>query len=548
MASTAPSAPGETVAAQIAVLSGSGRCPTVIAAAALILRRPVGSAPMAAPVTRRPSPPAEQWAGWAVVGVFAVSRVAYYLAGVRFIWQHAPFYLHFIDPDLLRHRLLQSLWYDHAQPPGLNLVWGLALKVSGAHPDRVLWPLFLAVGLATSLILLRLLVRVGLSWRWAVVVTALWTMSPTAILLETYLLYTPLEVLGVLAVALLVARWVESARPVDAVGALAVASTLALTRATFHLVWIVGLVLLLGLVRRDRWRIPATAALLPIVLVGGWYLKNLILFDQFGTSSWLGPNLSRVTVEQLPVAERDDLADGRSLSPYAAHPAFATFAEMDLARPPAGPSVGRGVPLLDRRFRRGTPFPNQRNRGYLTVDRARMQDAVWVILHRPGAYVRGVGRASSLTFGDPADFFGYGPNLERIRPLVTAERWALGGWAAQPPPASPALGRWSDLGRHQWVALAAYLLALGAVPVVLVRRRCWLQPTPAEALVVATWATVTYLTALTMIADFGENNRFRSVTDPAVLVLLAWLVVTGRDRRSVPMAASADTETMPSGP
>jgi len=532
--------------------------------------RPVGSAVMAAPGDGRPGagavttrevpggqvaaiglPPrpgridGRRPALAVVVVVFTVSRVAYALAGVRFLWQHAPFYLHFIDPDLLRHRLLQSLWYDHAQPPGLNLIWGMALKVSPAHPDRVLWPLFLGVGLATSLVLLRLLERVGLASRWAVVVTALWTVSPTAVTMETYLLYTPLEVLGVLAVALFVARWSEQARTADAVGALAVASALALTRATFHLVWIVGLVALLAQVRRDRWRVPAVVALLPLVVVGGWYVKNLVLFDQFGTSSWLGPNLARVTVEQLSAKERVRLSQGPELSAYAPHPAFATFEEMHLP-PPADLTGGRGVPLLQRRNREGTPFPNQRYLGYLAVDRARLRDAAWVIGHRPGVYARGIRRASSLTFGDPVDFFGYGPNVDHIEPLVAAERRILGGWTAQPPPASPALGRWGDLGRHEWVVLAAYLVALAAVPLLLVRRRVWRRPAAGDGLVLATWGTVTYLTVLTVAADFGENNRFRSVTDPAVLVLLAWLMVAWRTGARPQSSAVKNSNAAPS--
>ncbi|MCU1357806.1 MAG: hypothetical protein JWM89_3224 [Acidimicrobiales bacterium] len=468
-----------------------------------------------------------------VVAVFVVSRVAYYLAGVRFLWHHAPVYLHFLDPVALKHHLLQSLWYDHAQPPGLNLVWGLALKVSPGAPDRVLWPLFLAIGLATSLLLLHLLKRVGLGARWAVAIVVAWTVSPTAILLETYLLYTPFEVFGVLAVALLFARWVERGRPVDLVALSALVAALGLTRATFHLVWIVGLFALAALLRRDRWRTAAVWSLLPILLVGGWYAKNQAEFGFFGPSSWMGNNLSRITVEQLPRSERLRLAsDEGGLSDVAAYPAFATFAEMD--RPPSDPprSGPRGVQILDEVTRTGNSFPNQRNRGYLAISRLRLEDARWVIRHRPGAYLRGVGRASSLTFGLPADFFGYGPNVDHMRGLVTAERWVLGGWQAQPPPADDRLGRWGDGGRHEWIVLAAYLLALALVPVRWLRRRSWRTPTAADALVAVTWATVAYLTAVTIALDFGENNRFRSVTDPAVLVLLAWLV-TSRGRHEV---------------
>ena len=469
-----------------------------------------------------------------VVGVFVVSRVAYAAAGVHFLYRHAPLYLHFLDPTALKHHLLQSLYYDHAQPPGLNLVWGLSIKIAPDHPDRVLWPLFLTVGLATGLLLLHLLKRVGLSARWAVPVAVLWTISPTAILLETYLLYTPFEVCGVLAVALLFARWTDAGRPIDLLALGAVVTALGLTRATFHLAWIVGLFALAALLRRDRWRTALVWSVLPLVLVGGMYVKNDATFGFFGPSSWMGNNLSRITVEQLPAKERAALAKDGTLSPYAPFPAFATFAEMGMAPTDPPDSGPHGVQILDEVDRQGTSFPNQRQRGYLAVSRGHLSDAEWVLRHRPGAYAKGVDRAASLTFGLPADFFGYGPNVDHIRPLVTAERWTLGGWRAQPPPASAQLGHWGDLGRHEWLVLVAYLAALVLVPIRWLRRRSWRAPTGTDALVAVTWITVTYLTVLTMALDFGENNRFRSVTDPAALVLLAWLVTSRRRPAAVP--------------
>lgn len=465
-----------------------------------------------------------------VTAVFVVSRVVAYLAGVRFLWRHAPVYLHFIDPVSLRHHLLQSLWYDHAQPPGLNLVWGIALKVAPGAPDRVLWPVFLAVGLTTSLLLLHLLGRVGLSPRWAVPVVVLWTISPTAILLETYLLYTPFEVCGVLGVALLVARWVERGRTVDVAALGALVAVLGLTRATFHLAWIAGLFVLVAAFRRDRWRAAAAWSLVPLLLVGGWYAKNEAVYGFFGPSSWMGNNLSRITVEQLPLAERRKLVAAHELSAYGASPAFSTFEQMGVT-PPHHTAPGPQIAELDDYTRVGNPFPNFRQRDYLDVSKGHLADATWVIRHRPGAYARGIDRAASLTFGLPADFFGYGPNVDHLRAPIDGERWALGGWATLPPAGSPGLGTWRAYGQHEWFVLAAYLVALGAVPVRWLRARRWRSGSPADALVAVTWATVAYLTVLTMVLDFGENNRFRSVTDPAVLVLLAWLVTSRRRGR-----------------
>jgi hypothetical protein len=44
--------------------------------------------------------------------------------------------MQFIEPDLLEHRLLESLWYYHGNPPLLNLPAGIGLKRAG---DEAPW-------------------------------------------------------------------------------------------------------------------------------------------------------------------------------------------------------------------------------------------------------------------------------------------------------------------------------------------------------------------------------------------------------------------------
>lgn len=466
---------------------------------------------------------------WVVVGAYVVSRLVYAGFGVRFLYRHAPAYHHFIDVPALEHHLFQSLWYDHAQPPGLNLLWGVALRLSPAHPDRVLWPVFLAAGLGIAIGLYAVGRRLGLGERAAAVVAVAWTVSPGAVLLETYLFYTPFEILGLLAVAVALARWHRGGTAGAAVAAVTVASALALTRASFHLVWVAGLVALFVVVRRDRWRVAAAAAVIPLILVGGWYTKNLVLFDQFGATSWTGANLNRITTEQLPEAERRRLAADGSLSPYAPYPAFSTFSDMGL--PPThrhDPAVH--APVLDDYVRHGAPpFGNVHQRDYLDVNQARMDDARWTLRHRPGAYARGVNRAASLTFWSSSDYFGYGPNVDRISAAVTVERFLGGGTGGAAVPGDPHLGDWS-WRNHEWLILGAYLVVLVGVPARLARRRAWRAPTTDAVVAAYLWGTVTYLTVLGTLIEFGENNRFRSVTDPAVLLLAAWLVTARRPR------------------
>ncbi|MCU1354464.1 MAG: hypothetical protein JWM05_3673 [Acidimicrobiales bacterium] len=491
--------------------------------------------PDAAPAGARPE---RRWTLLVVAG-FAVSRLAYAALGVRFRWAHAVAYWQFIDRPILRDHLAQSLWYDHLQPPGLNLLWGVALKISYDHPERVLWPVFLAVGLATALVLQRLLVELGVSARTAAIVAVVWVAMPTSVLVESYLLYTPLEILALLVCAWLLIRVVRSGRGRDLGALFAVAGALALTRTLFHLVWLLGLLALVVVVRRDRWRAVLAAAAIPLLLVVGWYVKNLVLFDTFGTSTWLGVNLSRVTVAQLAPAERRRLVADGSLSRYAAFPAFTGLEEMK--QPGAhrrGP--GAGVPLLDQR-RTSVHYANLHQRDYLEVNQRTLHDALWVVRHRPGTYARGVSRSWAITFDAPSAWFGYGGNVHEIPGPVAVERTLLGAVSAPPAFDDPALGRWSAAD-EQWVVVLAYLLVAVAVPLDLVRRRAWRRPRPVDVAVGFLWANVLFIVVATTALELGENNRFRSVADPLVLVLVSWLASrwwTRRGARRRPPAAAA---------
>ena len=56
-----------------------------------------------------------------MAAVFVVSRIAYFLAGVRFDITFFEWGWQCLDPELLTNRLLESCYYLHSQPPLFNL-------------------------------------------------------------------------------------------------------------------------------------------------------------------------------------------------------------------------------------------------------------------------------------------------------------------------------------------------------------------------------------------------------------------------------------------
>ena len=369
--------------------------------------------------------------------------------------------------------------------------------------------------------------------------------SPSALLIESYLLYTPLEVLALLTIAWLLGRVAVRPRGRELVAMFAVAAALALTRTVFHLAWLVALVGFVAVLRRDCWRTVLAAGAVPLLIVTGWYVKNEILFGQFNASSWLGVSLSRITVAQLPAAERRTLVANGTLSPYAAFPAFTDLEKMGI-RHPLRTGPGRGVGLLDER-RASNGFANLHQRDYLEVNERSLDDSLWVIRHRPGVYARGISRSVSSTFTAPSAWFGYGINVDDIGPAVNTERLLLGATSAPPGIGSPQIGRWR-FAEHEWIAMLAYLLALIGVPWQLLHRRRRPRE-PADVVIFYLWATTVFVLVTTAALELGENNRFRSVTDPLVLVLVSsmaarwWAQRQARREAPVPV-----TSAVPDGP
>jgi len=94
----------------------------------------------------------------ALAALFAVSRVVFRLVGVRFSTDQLHIAIQYLDPELLRHHLAQSVWYLHTQPPLYNLYLGTVLKLFSGHEGLAFHAVHLALGLAFCLALYLLLV------------------------------------------------------------------------------------------------------------------------------------------------------------------------------------------------------------------------------------------------------------------------------------------------------------------------------------------------------------------------------------------------------
>jgi hypothetical protein len=351
--------------------------------------------------------------------------------------------------------------------------------------------------------------RLGVSAGLAFVLATWLATAPAFVAYENWLFYSlPVAALLVLA-ALAFERAVRSGRTRDGVLFLAILALVCGARSLYHLVYLLAAVALLGASWRDGRRAIAAGAV-PVLLVGGIYAKNKVLFGHLAASTWTGMSLARLTTDALPPLEAQRLVAAGTLSPASLVPAFSRprmYARSYFEGLP--PSRARALYWEEKT----TGWPNFNHAAYIRISDDLLRDARWVLRHRPRTYLASVREAWGIYFRAPADLRFLGAeNIGVLRPasdlydVVFFGRWPWPGTGHDP--RAPA--RYWGLILGLPIVFAAGLAA--AVGRGLDR--------PRRLLVAWLCFNIAFVAVVGNFLELGENNRFRFETDPLSLCLL----------------------------
>jgi hypothetical protein len=456
------------------------------------------------------------WPVGIVLGAFAIARVGYWAAGLRFDVGFAGSAMQIADLDLLERTPVATSWYLHVQPPLFNLFVGLGARLFGPWAGLGFQAAYLGATVAMLVAFVRLCLDLGVGRRISTVLGVLLAISPTVAQYEHLLFYTHLEAVLLVLAARSLQRWSVHRARWGLVGFSAALSALALGRSLYHPLWFLALfgLLFVVAVRSEARRALAVAIAVPLLCGLAVGTKNAAVFGWWTTSSLEGINLHRITEPYLTDRERQQLeADGAitwvSTDAFSCQAAPGRFA-------PSGPSSPVGV--LDRRVRRADPsVANLNDRDRLACLHQLRTESLRVLVRAPDAYGRGVARAVPLAFTsavpDPRVRAGNQAALDRPGRV---EALLLGAVRRGPGPLEGSYGTF-DPGIVAWLLVVAAV----AVPISLVRQLRQRRRTgdPCRDAPVLAFILFVVLTGvvLTQLTEVGENNRLLFVTWPLLL-------------------------------
>jgi hypothetical protein len=430
------------------------------------------------------------------VGIFA--RLIYRSLGVRFNADTLNYYFQFLDPELLRHDLVRSLFYLRDQPPGFNGFLGVVLKLFPVHNAEAFGVIYFLGGFAIGVMLYALLLRLGVRVWLAALATILFVDGPITMLYENWLFYTFPSAVMLCASALFLHRWLSARHLADAVVFFSLLAALVLVCNLFHPLWMLAVVATLLAVERAHRQKIALAALGPVLVVCALFIKHVVVFHAIFQGRAQLIRDGKLTISNVSI--------------HAGPNAFRAFVP---------PQPNSGVPALDNDYK-SNGFLNWNSSIFIPIGELYGADAHWTLRHRPGVYVDAVREnvrryflPSDQTYPWLAERTDYQNRLS-LQPILTM--WnLLFSWQRTPNGIAVA----HVIGFPLLLAFALVMVMRGF------RRDRFLADSPARSdeltVTFALYSTL-WVSAVTLLLSCGDHNRYRFMVSAFYCLFLALAV------------------------
>jgi hypothetical protein len=379
----------------------------------------------------------------------------------------------------------------------------MVLKLSGRNSIFVIQLMLQAISLCNGLLLFVILRRILQNKYLPVVLSLVYLLSPATILFENEVFYTGFVSFLLLSAAYAMLLFNEKQSRINLVLVCAPLLLVCLTRSIFHLCWlllIVGILMYFWQHKRSFKKV-CFAGMLSIAIVGGWYVKNLVLFDNFSASSWVGMNLARIVFLDKAATDTGSIA---SIPPFMPVSYYNNFTGKKYKTTFAG----MNDPVLLHEFKNGR-YLNLNNAGYIEISKKYLEASLRQIQHHPLEYSRKVFTAFIIFFTPASSYFQVAENAGKIKFYDLVYSF------------NPATLFKDENIRKPLLVLAAvpkFLAYLFTFFIIVKERR---RSASVSMLNVFLVITILFSLLVSSFLEYGENMRFRYELEPLFLILFA---------------------------
>ncbi|RYF91785.1 MAG: hypothetical protein EOO03_00500 [Chitinophagaceae bacterium] len=445
--------------------------------------------------------PTRNWDLIILLLAFIISRLILPLVGIQMDVNAINVYWQYLSVDTLQHNLLNGLWYNHTQPPMFNLLLGMMLKIFGSAMPVVIPFLFKLITVANILLLYKSL-KLLTQHRWLPLMLAmLFMLSPATMILENELFYTSFMTMLLLLSCYNLLRFSKQQSYLVAWGIFLPLAIASLTRSMYNISWLIVVSLALIIYfKKSGVKKLSIIALACTVLAGSWYVKNLVMFGKFTTSTWLGMNLARNVFHDHSVKDSTRI---ESIEPFSSISAYNNFITGDLAQQYAG--------LNDREllseYKNG-PYINEHHINYIEVSDRYAEASKGFVKDHPASYLKNV-LQSAIIFFTPATRYPFAEKeAVKMKYYDVVYSFNMNHFAE-----GKEQRRWAVVIS----AIPKMLMYVVTFGVILLAAKRSKSISAINLFIVLTFA---YIFAVSSLLEHYENMRFRFEIEPLFLLLL----------------------------
>lgn len=441
-----------------------------------------------------------------IVIVFLVSRIVASCFDLHLNYIAIDRYWQYLNVDTLRHNLLRGVWYDHAQPPVFNLFLGLVLKVTGQAAPIVFSLIFKLITLFNAFLLFNILRRTVTHLSLPLYVSLFYLLSPAALIFENELFYTTFislfflvscyALLGILKKI----KWKNSSLFFFSL------IIICLTRSMYHLVFLLVIVfiILFSLRKKKGFYRLVPAALISLLVTGGWYLKNYLIFGVFSTSSWVGMNMARNVFHDSEISDSTRI---ESIVPFSRIDTYAPFLSQNLENKYQGLNDKDLLSIMKR-----DSFLNEHHIAYIEVSKLYMQASKEYIRRHPRTYLKNAVQSAIIFFAPATRYSLMEAESRKIKYYDLVYSFNLSHFA------KGKQQRRIAMAVSAFPKILLYLLTFYIVTRDFIRKR----KIPLLQLYII--IIIAYVFTLSSLLEHYENMRFRFEIEPLFLILAAMAI------------------------